>query len=160
MKIALEKTLAKIIPIDEIKATIQAHMQWITSQLPDKRLKRVLEEMVLGILGGETPVITAIARQNSKDDGESWAVAKRMVRYMENKQVETRQLYEGLYQVGCEAVAREKLSIWWQPWTQSTLRNRMSKASKGSALCTSRPHPIYPGMPVWRMAIQPSPRQW
>ena len=39
----------------------------MTEQLPDKRLKRVIEDMVLGILGGETPVITEMARQNSKD---------------------------------------------------------------------------------------------
>lgn len=108
MNIALEMTLAKILPINEIKETIQKHIQPMVEQLPDKRLKRVIEDMVLGILGGETPVITEIARQNSKDDGESWAVAKRMYRLLENKQVQTRQLYEGLYQVGCEAVAREK----------------------------------------------------
>ena len=80
----------------------------MAERLPDKRLKRVIEDMVLGILGGETPVITEMARQNSKDDGESWAVAKRMYRLLENKQVQTSQLYEGLYQVGCEAVDREK----------------------------------------------------
>ena len=31
-----------------------------------------------------------------------------MYRLLENKQVQTGKLYEGLYQVGCEAVAREK----------------------------------------------------
>jgi hypothetical protein len=64
--------------------------------------------MVLGILGGETPVITEMARQNSKEDGESWAVAKRIYRLLENEHIETRELYEGLYEVGCVAVGREK----------------------------------------------------
>lgn len=108
MNIALEMAIAKIIPIGEIKETIQKHIGPMAEQLPDKRLKRVMEDMVLGILGGGTPVITEIARQNSKDDGESWAVAKRMYRLLENKQVQTSKLYEGLYQVGCEAVAREE----------------------------------------------------
>ena len=108
MNIALETTLAKVIPINEIKETVQKHIRPMAEQLPDKRLKRVLEDMVLGILGGETPVITEIARQNSKDDGESWAVAKRMYRLLENKQVQTSQLYEGLYQVGSEAVRQER----------------------------------------------------
>lgn len=107
MNITLERCLAKL-PIEEIKATIQTHLRQLTERLPDKRLKRVLEDMVLGILGGETPVITAMARQNSKTEGESWAVAKRIYRLLENKQVQTGQLYEGLYQVGREAVAREK----------------------------------------------------
>jgi hypothetical protein len=108
MNIALETAIAKIIPIGEIKETIQKHIGPMAEQLPDKRLKRVMEDMVLGILGGGTPVITEIARQTSKDDGESWAVAKRMYRLLENKQVQTSKLYEGLYQVGCEAVAREE----------------------------------------------------
>ncbi len=107
MNIAFEVTLAKMLPIGEIKATIEMHAGPMTKQLPDKRLKRVIEDMVLGILGGEKPVITEMARQNSKDDGESWAVAKRMYRLLENKQVQTSQIYEGLYQAGCEAVRRE-----------------------------------------------------
>ena len=108
MNIALETTVAKILPITEIKATIQKHIEPIVEPLPDKRLKRVVEDMVLGILGSETPVITEIARQNSKEDGESWAVAKRMYRLLGNKQVQTSQLYEGLYQAGCVAVEREE----------------------------------------------------
>jgi hypothetical protein len=107
MNIAREGMLAKI-PIEEIQQTIQSHIRLLTEQLPDKRLKRVIEDMVLGILGGETPVVTEMARQNSKTEGESWAVAKRIYRLLGNKQVQTGQLYEGLYQVGCAAVAREK----------------------------------------------------
>ena len=108
MNIALETSLAKSIPIQEIKTTIQKYIDPITKQLPDKRLNRVVEDMVLGVVGSESPVITAIARQNGKDEGESWAVAKRMYRFLENWQVQTSQLFEGLYQVGCEAVAQEK----------------------------------------------------
>jgi hypothetical protein len=108
MNITPEASLAKSIPIGEIKAAIQKHLQPMTEQLPDKRLKRVIEDMVLGILGGETPVITEMARQNSKDDGESWAIAKRMYRLLENKQVQTGKWYDGLYQIGCEAVGCEQ----------------------------------------------------
>ena len=106
MNIALEAILAKL-PIEEVKTTIQEHIQAMEKKLPDKRLARVIEEMVLGILGGETPVITEIARQNNKSEGESWAVAKRMYRLLENKRVESSELYEGLYEVGCLAVERE-----------------------------------------------------
>jgi len=31
--------------------------------LPDSQMKKVLENMLLGILGGQTPVITRMARQ-------------------------------------------------------------------------------------------------
>ena len=107
MNIALEAMLAKL-PIGEIKTTIQEHVRPMGKRLPDKRLERVVEDMVLGILGGETPVITEMARQNSKEDGESWAVAKRIYRLLENEHIETSALYEGLYEVGCAAVGQEK----------------------------------------------------
>lgn len=107
MNISLEAILAKL-PIGEIKTSIQEHIQPMCKRLPDKRLERVVEDMVLGVLGGETPVITEIARQNSKEDGESWAVAKRMYRFLENEHIETCALYEGLYEVGCLAVTREE----------------------------------------------------
>jgi len=106
MNIALEAILAKI-PIEEIKTTIHRHIQMLAKKLPDKRLERVVEEMILGILGGETPVITEIARQNSKEDGETWAAAKRMYRLLENERVETSEVYEGLYEVGRQAVEQE-----------------------------------------------------
>ena len=106
MNIALEAMLAKL-PIGEIKATIHEHIQPMEKKLPDKRLESVVEEMVLGIMGGETPVITEIARQNNKSDGESWATAKRIYRFLENGHLQTEEIYEGLYQVGCKAVERE-----------------------------------------------------
>ncbi len=69
MNIALEAILAKL-PIGEIKQTMQKHIEPLVKRLPDKRLERVVEEMVLGILDGETPVVTEIARQNGKEEGE------------------------------------------------------------------------------------------
>ena len=51
MNIALEAILAKL-PIGEIRATIHEHVALLVKRLPDKRLGRVVEEMVLGILGG------------------------------------------------------------------------------------------------------------
>lgn len=61
MNIALEATLAKL-SIGAIKGTIQEHIQPMEKKLPDQRLERVVEEMVLGIMGGETPVITILGR--------------------------------------------------------------------------------------------------
>ena len=106
MNIALEAILAKL-PIEEIKLTIHKHIGPLEKMLPDKRLERGVDDMILGILGGESPVVTEMARQNSKEDGESWATAKRIYRLLENKRVKTSQFYEGLYQVGCQAVERE-----------------------------------------------------
>jgi len=106
MNIALEGILAKL-PIEEIQTTVQRHIQKMLQKLPDKRLSRVVVEMILGIMGGETPVITEIARQNRKEEGGTWAAAKRMYRLLENERIETSEVYEGLYEVGREAVAQE-----------------------------------------------------
>ena len=106
MNIALESILAKL-PIMEIQKTIQSHTEPLMEMLPDSRMKKVLENMLLGILGGQTPVITGMARQAGKQEGETWAVAKSIYRLLGNKHLETRVIYEGLYQVGQKIVERE-----------------------------------------------------
>jgi len=61
----------------------------------------------MGILGSETPVITEMARTNSKAEGETWPIAKRIYRFINNKRVKSDILYEGLYQIGQRMVERE-----------------------------------------------------
>jgi len=106
MNIALGSILAKL-PMMEIQITIQSHTESLMGMLPDKRMKKVLENMLLGILGGQTPVITGIARQNGKTEGETWAVAKSMYRLLGNKRLETKVIYQGLYEAGQQVVERE-----------------------------------------------------
>ena len=107
MNIALGSILAKL-PIMEIQITIQSHTESLMGMLPDKRMKKVLENMLLGILGGQTPVITGIARQSGKTEGETWAVAKSMYRLLGNNRLETKVIYQGLYEAGQQVVEREK----------------------------------------------------
>ena len=106
MNIALGSILAKL-PIMEIQITIQSHTESLMGMLPDKRMKKVLENMLLGILGGQTPVITGIARQSGKTEGETWAVAKSMYRLLGNNRLETKVIYQGLYEAGQQVVERE-----------------------------------------------------
>ena len=70
MNIASESILAEL-PITEIEATIQSHAAPLMAMAPDKRMKKVLKNMLLGILGGQTPVITGMARQSGKAEGET-----------------------------------------------------------------------------------------
>jgi hypothetical protein len=107
MNIALQTLFAKL-PIEQIKATIQAHILPMSNHLPDKRLRRVAESIILGILGGQTPVITAIARQSSKEVGETWAVAKSIYRWLSNKRFTSQDLYEQVYAIGQQVVNDEK----------------------------------------------------
>jgi len=75
--------------------------------LPDKRLGAVVQRIILGILGSQTPVITEMARTNAKTEGETWPLAKRIYRFLANPRVQTAALYEGLYQIGQAMVALE-----------------------------------------------------
>jgi hypothetical protein len=107
MTIALESIFAKL-PIIEIRGTIRNHSEPLMRLLPDQRMRKVIENMLLGILGGQTPVITGMARQNRKEDGETWSVAKSMYRLLSNKRLETDVIYQGLYETGQRIVAGEK----------------------------------------------------
>ena len=51
MAIASESILAKL-PMMEIQKTVQNHSAPLMGMLPDRRMKKVLENMVIGILGG------------------------------------------------------------------------------------------------------------
>ena len=106
MTLTLETILAKL-PIGKLSETIEAYIRPLTCLLPDKRLGAVAQCIILGILGGQTPVITGMARTNSKAEGETWPIAKRIYRFMYNPGVKTETLYQGLYQIGQEMVERE-----------------------------------------------------
>lgn len=106
MTIALENILAKL-PMQEIERSIQHHTEPLREMLPDRRMKKVLKNMVLGILGGQTPVITGMARQVWKQEGETWAVAKSIYRLLGNERLKTEVIYQGLYQAGQKVVERE-----------------------------------------------------
>jgi hypothetical protein len=106
MNITLEKILAKL-PIVKLTKTIEAHILPLTRLLPDKRLETVIVQIILGILGSQTPLVTGMARTNSKAAGESWSIAKRIYRFLYNRRVKTESLYQGLYAIGQQVVERE-----------------------------------------------------
>ena len=109
MTLTLETILGKL-PIGKLSETIEGYIRPLACLLPDKCLRAVVQCIILGILGGQAPVITEMARTNSKAEGETWPVAKRIYRFLYNKRVKSETLYEGLYQVGQEVVGRESLT--------------------------------------------------
>ena len=116
MTITLDTILAKL-PIGKLMETIDVYVQPLIRLLPDKRLGAVVEIIILGILGSETPVITEMARTNSKAKGESWPIAKRIYRFMSNKGVKTADVYKGLYQIGRQVVERENPAYLFEEFT-------------------------------------------
>jgi hypothetical protein len=106
MNIKLGSIFAKL-PIEQISTTVRSHIGPLLRLMPDKRMRRVAEEIIMGILAGQTPVITEMARQSSKDEGETWAAAKRIYRWMENKRIKSQQLFASLYLIGQQVMAAE-----------------------------------------------------
>ena len=106
MTLPLETILAKL-PIGELKETIEKHIVPLVRLLPDKRLGEVVECIILGILGSQTAVITEMAGTNTKEKGETWAIAKRIYRFLSNRRVKTESVYQGLYGIGQQMVERE-----------------------------------------------------
>jgi hypothetical protein len=74
--------------------------------LPDERLRRVVPLAVRGIVAGETPVITAMARSVERTESSTWAAAKRIYRFLENRRLPARVLEEGLH--GCARATVEE----------------------------------------------------
>ena len=86
MTITLETILAKL-PIGELNETIAAHIHPLVHLLPDKRLGAVVQCIILGILGSQTPVITGVWPPNIPRMMH-WATAPK--RLSGNKQVSGR----------------------------------------------------------------------
>lgn len=106
MTLTLESIFAKL-PIRKLNDTVAAHIDPLIQRLPDKRLGAVVECILLGILGHQTPVITEMAGANSKEQGETWPIAKRIYRFLHNPRVKTESLYQGLYAIGQQVVEHE-----------------------------------------------------
>jgi hypothetical protein len=73
MNITLTALFAKL-PIEQIETSLQPHISPLLKRMPDVRLGRIAELMILGILGGQAPIVTCMARQSSKDEGVSVTV--------------------------------------------------------------------------------------
>lgn len=107
MNITHPSLFAKL-PIEQIKTSLRQHIAPLLKRMPDVRLRRIAERIVLGILGGQAPIVTCMARQRSKDEGETWAVAKQIYRWLENERFDSRDLFDGLYEIGQRVVAEEQ----------------------------------------------------
>jgi len=96
------------LPLSELENTLAEFISPVTEMLPDKRLKRVVALSLRGILGGQTPVIAAVAQSVSRLDSDSWCAAKCIYRFLANERFSYRVLRKGLYRLGQHLVGREQ----------------------------------------------------
>jgi hypothetical protein len=60
------------LPVGELQAELGLFLQPVLRRLPEKRLRAVGELAVQGILGGQSPVVTHIARGVAREEKTIW----------------------------------------------------------------------------------------
>ncbi len=94
------------LPVEELAAAAGAFMEPLLDELPDKRLRAVGILMILGILAGQSPLITQMARGMRDGSGYVLSMARRFYRFIWNKRFSQDSLQAGLYAIGQGVVAR------------------------------------------------------
>ena len=92
------------LPAVELAATLSRFMEPVVAHLPEKRLRDVGELAVQGILGGQSPLVTQMARGVVREEETVWPMAKRLYRFLWNPRFSHRDLLKGLYGIAQRAV--------------------------------------------------------
>lgn len=105
MDTILQNSAIDKLPMKELTATLDAFMGPVLTNLPEKRLREVAKLAVQGVIGGQSPLITQMARGVKRADETIWPVAKRLYRFIWNKRFSHRDLLKGLYGIAQRTVA-------------------------------------------------------
>jgi len=93
------------LPVTELITALEGFMEPVVMHLPDKRLRAVSKQAVQGIIGGQSPVVTQMARGVAREEETIWPMAKRLYRFMWNPRFSHRDLLKGLYGIAQRTVA-------------------------------------------------------
>ena len=99
--------LAKL-PADELKMSLHNFLEPVTELLSDARLRVVAELMTQGIVASQSPIITQIARGNTRLEESIWPTTKRGYRFLANSHFTHRTLLKGLYHIAQRAVTAQQ----------------------------------------------------
>ena len=105
MDIILQNPAIANLPVAEIESALSAFLEPVLLHLPEKRLQEVGKLAVQGIIGGQSPVVTQIARRVRHEETTVWPMAKRLFRFIWNERFSHRDLLKGLYGIAQRTVA-------------------------------------------------------
>lgn len=94
------------LPVSELRATLDRFLEPMLMHLPEKRLREVGKLAVQGILSGQSPLVTQMARGVRPEGKTTWSTAKRLYRFIWNKRFSHRDLLKGLYGLAQCTVAK------------------------------------------------------
>ena len=96
------------LPAGELDETLTAFLEPVSLQLPEKRLRKVGKLAVQGVIGGQSPLVTQMARGVAREDATIWPMSKRLYRFIWNERFSHRDLLKGLYGIAQRTVAEHK----------------------------------------------------
>ena len=105
MNTILQNSVIDKLPMEELGDTLGIFIEPVLTHLPEKRLREVAELAVQGVIGGQSPLVTQMARGVAREDETVWPMAKRLYRFLWNKRFSHRDLLKGLYGIAQHAVA-------------------------------------------------------
>lgn len=97
-------TIGKL-PMSELTTTLDKFLEPVSRHLPEKRLREVGKLAVQGVLGGQSPLVTQMARGVAREQETIWPMAKRLYRFLWNERFSHRDLLKGLYGIAQCTVA-------------------------------------------------------
>jgi hypothetical protein len=101
----LQKGTIDKLPVVELSAALDLFLEPVLMHLPEKRLREVGKLAVQGVLGGQSPLVTQMARGVVREDETVWPMAKRLYRFIWNPRFTHRALLKGLYGIAQRSVA-------------------------------------------------------
>jgi len=93
------------LPVTELTNTLNAFLEPMSVHLPEKRLREVGQLAVRGIIGGQSPLVTQIARGVTRKDKAIRPMARRLYRFMWNERFSHRDLLKGLYGIAQRTIS-------------------------------------------------------
>lgn len=106
MNTILENEAVANLPVAELENELETFLRPVSVQLPEERLRRVGKLAVQGIIAGQSPRVTQMARGVVRKGETIWPVAKRLYRFIWNQRFNHRDLLKGLYGIAQRAVAQ------------------------------------------------------
>jgi hypothetical protein len=94
------------LPVSELIDGLSTFLEPISTQLPEKRLREVAKLAVQGVIGGQSPLVTQMARGVEREGETIWPTAKRLYRFIWNERFSHRDLLKGLYGIAQRTVAQ------------------------------------------------------
>jgi hypothetical protein len=102
----LQRSVLDNLPVQELGDSLHAFLEPVSRHLPEERLREVSSLAVRGIISGQSPLVTEIARGVERAEESTWPMAKRVYRFLWNERFSHRDLLKGLYGIAQCTVAR------------------------------------------------------